>query len=235
VVRPFSEISLMGYNKVIKGFPNITLFVNGTPIVDENGLQIQDAVNALVFAITKHFVGDPADYRESAYDSLENLKCYTLSDFRWYKDVKKYAKLELGNFCEQFGYSPLKTVAPSRQRRKQQKLYKNNYKNYKSNKRNKPYKFYNNKPYKNFNFKTQAKNVGKQKDRTPVCYRCGKTGHFQKNCKVKKEINKIDISKYNTEQLKDKFLQILQTDSENESFFISSLKLAFFMGEATSW
>jgi hypothetical protein len=266
---------------------------NGTPIVDENGLQIQDAVNALVFAITKHFVGDPADYRESAYDSLENLKCYTLSDFRWYKDVflskvlirpdnaeafwkekfisglphyfaykvreklfekghtdyaqttygeiictiqkvglnlcndlrmthqlekeKKYAKLELGNFCEQFGYSPLKTIAPSRQRRKQQKLYKNSYKNYNSNKRNKPYKFYNNKAYKNSNFRTQAKNVGKQKDRTPVCYRCGKTGHFQKNCKVKKEINKIDISKYSTEQLKDKFLQILQTDSENES------------------
>jgi hypothetical protein len=266
---------------------------NGTPIVDENGLQIQDAVNALVFAITKHFVGDPADYRESAYDSLENLKCYTLSDFRWYKDVflskvlirpdnaeafwkekfisglphyfaykvreklfekghtdyaqttygeiictiqkvglnlcndlrmthqlekeKKYAKLELGNFCEQFGYSPLKTIAPSRQRRKQQKLYKNSYKNYNSNKRNKPYKFYNNKPYKNSNFRTQAKNVGKQKDRTPVCYRCGKSGHFQKNCKVKKEINKIDISKYSTEQLKDKFLQILQTDSENES------------------
>jgi hypothetical protein len=266
---------------------------NGIPIVDENGLQIQDAVNALVFAITKLFVGDPADYRESVYDSLENLKCYTLSDFRWYKDVflskilirpdnakafwkekfisglphyfaykvreklfekghtdyaqttygeiictiqkvglnlcndlrmthqlekeKKYAKLELGNFCEQFGYFPLKTIAPSRQRRKQQKLYKNNYKNYNSNKRNKPYKFYNNKPYKNSNFRTQAKNVGKQKDRTPVCYRCGKTGHFQKNCKVKKEINKIDISKYSTEQLKDKFLQILQTDSENDS------------------
>jgi hypothetical protein len=266
---------------------------NGTPIIDENGLQIQDDVNALVFAITKHFVGDPADYRESAYDSLDNLRCYTLSDFRWYKDVflskvlirpdnaeafwkekfisglphyfaykvreklyekghsdyaqttygeiictiqkvglnlcndlrmthqlekeKKYAKLELGNFCEQFGYSSLKTIAPSRQRRKQQKLYKNNYKNYKSNKRNKPYKFYNNKPHKNSNFRSQDKRFGKQKDRTPVCYRCGKTGHFQKNCKVKKEINKIDISKYNTEQLKDKFLQILQTDSENDS------------------
>ena len=40
---------------------------------------------------------------------------------------RKYAKLELGNFCEQFGYSPLKTIAPSRQRRKQQKTYKNNY------------------------------------------------------------------------------------------------------------
>ena len=27
---------------------------------------------------------------------------------------EKYAKLELGNFCEQFDYSPLKTIAPSR-------------------------------------------------------------------------------------------------------------------------
>ena len=32
---------------------------NGILIVDESGLQIQDAVNNLVFAITKHFVGDP--------------------------------------------------------------------------------------------------------------------------------------------------------------------------------
>jgi translation elongation factor EF-4 len=45
----------------------------------------------------------------------------------------------------------------------------------------------------------------------------GKLDIFQNNCKIKKEINKIDISKYNTEQLKDKFLQMLQTDSENDS------------------
>ena len=60
---------------------------NGITVVDENGLQIQDTINTLVFAITKHLVGDPADYRESAYDSLENLRCYILLDFRWYKDV----------------------------------------------------------------------------------------------------------------------------------------------------
>jgi hypothetical protein len=172
----------------------------------------------------KLFEKGHTDYAQTTYGeiicTIQKVGLNLCNDLRMTHQLekeKKYAKLELGNFCEQFGYSPLKTVAPSRQRRKQQKLYKNNYKNYKSNKRNKPYKFYNNKPYKNFNFKTQAKNVGKQKDRTPVCYRCGKTGHFQKNCKVKKEINKIDISKYNTEQLKDKFLQILQTDSENES------------------
>jgi hypothetical protein len=127
---------------------------------------------------------------------------------------RKYAKLELGNFCEQFGYSPLKTIDPSRQRRRQQKTYKNNYKNYNNKKRNKTYKFCNN---KNSNFKPQTKNFRKQNDKKPVCFRCEKTGHFQNNCKIKKEINKIDISKYNTEQLKDKFLQMLQTDSENDS------------------
>ncbi len=61
-------------------------------------------------------------------------------------------------------------------------------------------------PTKTKNFKSQTKNFGKQNDKNPVCYRCGKIGHFQKNCKVKKEIYKIDINKYNTEQLKNKFL-----------------------------
>ena len=54
---------------------------------------------------------------------------------------RKYAKLELGKFCEQFGYSPLKAIVPSRQRRRQQKTYKNNYKNYNSNKEIKPANF----------------------------------------------------------------------------------------------
>ena len=96
-----ANIIITGFTGQLKGWQDNTLIDNdrnqlayaykrtqsGIPIVDENGLQIQDAVNALVFAITKHFVGDPVDYRESVYDSLENLKCYTLSDFRWYEDV----------------------------------------------------------------------------------------------------------------------------------------------------
>jgi len=30
---------------------------------------------------------DSTVYRENIYDSLEHLKCLTLTDFRWYKDV----------------------------------------------------------------------------------------------------------------------------------------------------
>jgi hypothetical protein len=55
--------------------------------MNEHNQPIEDAVNTLIFAITKHFVGDPSVYRENIYDSLEHLKCHTLTDFRWYKDV----------------------------------------------------------------------------------------------------------------------------------------------------
>ena len=60
----------------------------------------------------------------------------------WYQLEKdqKYVRKELGNFCQQFGYSPIKTIAPSRHRRKQQKTYKTykKYKNYKHDKKYKP-------------------------------------------------------------------------------------------------
>ena len=47
----------------------------------------QDAVNTLIFTITKHFVGDPNQQKERASDVLITLRCPQLSDFRWYKDV----------------------------------------------------------------------------------------------------------------------------------------------------
>ena len=47
----------------------------------------QDAINTLIFTITKHFVGDPNQYKERASDVLINLRCPQLSDIRWYKDV----------------------------------------------------------------------------------------------------------------------------------------------------
>ena len=53
----------------------------------KRGERIEDAVNSLIFAITKHFIGDPDKYREESFDSLVILTCPTLSDFRWYKDV----------------------------------------------------------------------------------------------------------------------------------------------------
>ena len=47
----------------------------------------QNAVHRTVYAITKHFVGDPRILQERSSEILQNLRCRTLSDFRWYHDV----------------------------------------------------------------------------------------------------------------------------------------------------
>ena len=53
--------------------------------INEDGEQ--DVVLKLVYAITKDFVGDPNVFVERNYEVLQNLKCRTLSDFKWYHDV----------------------------------------------------------------------------------------------------------------------------------------------------
>ena len=58
----------------------------------------QDA--ALIFTITKPFVGDPNQYKERASDVLINLRCPKLLDFRWYKDVF-ISKVLSRNDCQQ--------------------------------------------------------------------------------------------------------------------------------------
>ena len=55
-------------------------------IMTDNHLS-QDVVNTLTFTITKHFVGDPNQYKERISDVLINLRCPQLPDCRWYKDV----------------------------------------------------------------------------------------------------------------------------------------------------
>ena len=47
----------------------------------------QDAVIRLMYAITKHFIGDPKFFDENNSEILQNLRCRTLSDFKWYHDV----------------------------------------------------------------------------------------------------------------------------------------------------
>ena len=59
---------------------------NGSVIMTDRQ-HSQDAVNTLIYTITKHFVGDPNQYKERASDILINLRCPQLSNFRWYKDV----------------------------------------------------------------------------------------------------------------------------------------------------
>ena len=53
--------------------------------INEDGEQ--DAVLRLMYAITKHFIGGPKIFEEKNSEILQNLRCRTLSDFKWYHDV----------------------------------------------------------------------------------------------------------------------------------------------------
>ena len=60
----------------------------GNPIFDERiGMGIPDGVNTLVFTIIRHFIGTPSNITSRIHGQLSNLKCPTMSDFRWYSDV----------------------------------------------------------------------------------------------------------------------------------------------------
>ena len=233
----------------------------------------QDAVNTLIFTITKHFVGDPNQYKERASDVLINLRCPQLSDSRWYEVVfiskvlsrndcqqsywkekfivglpyffaqkvrldivnndgtidqpsltygdiissinkiglwlcndlrlknqiekeKRYAKKELGTFCEQYGFDLL--IAPSRKRRKEKKdvdRYKNNSRRYNKNRKE----------------ESKRKKHDRHRENDIVCFKCGKKGHTSKYYNFQRRINELDTSG----KLKHKLMSILElTDSD---------------------
>ena len=47
----------------------------------------QNAVHRLIYAITKHFIGDPRILQERSSEILQSIRCRTLCDFRWHQDV----------------------------------------------------------------------------------------------------------------------------------------------------
>ena len=60
----------------------------GLPIFDENiGCGILDDMNTLNYIILKHFASTPSNISSRVSDLLNNLRCPTMSDFRWYQDV----------------------------------------------------------------------------------------------------------------------------------------------------
>ena len=58
------------------------------PIFDENiGRGILNGVNTLIYTILKHFVGTPSNISSQVSDLLNNLRCPTMTGYKWYQDV----------------------------------------------------------------------------------------------------------------------------------------------------
>jgi hypothetical protein len=61
---------------------------DGFPIFNEKvGMGEPDCVNTLIYFIIKHFISAPSNITARISDVLNNLRCPTMSDYRWYQYV----------------------------------------------------------------------------------------------------------------------------------------------------
>jgi hypothetical protein len=61
---------------------------DGSPIFNEKvGRGEPNCVNTLIYTIIKHFVGTPSNITSRISYYLNNLRCPTMFDYRWYQDV----------------------------------------------------------------------------------------------------------------------------------------------------
>ena len=44
-------------------------------------------MSTLIYSIIQNFIGDPNIFKDRAASQLNNLRCPTMSDYRWYKDT----------------------------------------------------------------------------------------------------------------------------------------------------
>ena len=110
--------------------------------------------------------------------------------------------MELGTFCEQYGFDPL--IAPSRKRKKEKK----DVDRYKTNNRR-----YNKSRSKEKKEESKRKKRDRYRENDIICFKCGKKGHTSRNCNFQRKINKLDISG----KLKDKLMSILEQTNSDET------------------
>ncbi|XP_028073578.1 uncharacterized protein LOC114275776 [Camellia sinensis] len=224
--------------EIVTAFKRITDPLTGT-VQSE-----QDAVYTLINTILHHFVGaSPDGLEDRSRELLQNLRCPSLSHFRWYKDVFMMRVVRQSDANSEHWKAKfingLPTLFAERIRKKLRDKHrclfliqntlmypsKHKHKKHKYGKSSKDYskKYRKKKHYKQSIQQAQpSKAKGKQKktypqkDKTTVkCYKWGQIGHYANRCKTKiqQKLNALALD----DEIQQQILQILSEDSDSDS------------------
>ncbi|XP_030970031.1 uncharacterized protein LOC115990332 [Quercus lobata] len=214
---------------------------NENPIFDEHiGRGVPDGVNTLIYTIMKHFKekfinGLPTLFGQKVKETLasplgvidyDNLTYGDISStlqnegMKMCRDLKiqsqankSKAKYEIGNFCTQYG---LPLVIPKRKSKHRGKEPSE-----KSHRKKTASRYYRKQKFKTDDFykKGKSKSTGKFIPKTSrKCFKCGKRGHFQKECKAKaKSLINTLISDQTSKEEIFKLLELDRLDSESSN------------------
>ncbi|KAK9747931.1 hypothetical protein RND81_02G024400 [Saponaria officinalis] len=221
----------------------LEIFNHKTVQINDSGMEVEvnDCCDYLIVVIAMYFVGNPKEELSSQKIILTNLRCPTLSDYRWYKDTFLTYVLRrpdcnegfwMEKFISTFQNFSLKYNSEKRQSRRElgcfreafglEKLDPSSFKAKRQTKRFHKKRFnpskskYQSSPLKYYQKRRSRKYPKKQsQNKEIICFKCGKPGHKADKCFTKKKIN--ELFQDNPDMCQNLSKLFLKSSSDEES------------------